>query len=65
MKSEIVSFAAGIVVGAVLGTLISEEDKKRFYKALNRQVVKLREEHEGPFRDGIEKVKKLVETYTR
>lgn len=65
MRSEIVSFGAGIIVGAVLGTLISEEDKKRIYKLLNEQMVKLREENEGPFRDGVEKVKKLVEAYTK
>lgn len=60
MRREIPSFAAGIIVGAVLGILIKDEDKKSFQKALNRYADKLRKDYEGALSNGMEKLKKLV-----
>ena len=60
MKREIPSFAAGIIVGAVLGILIKDEDKKNFQKVLNRYADKLRKDYEGALSSGMEKLKKLV-----
>jgi len=65
MRRDIASFAAGIIVGAVLGILIGVEDKKRFQKALNKQADKLRKEYEGTIRGGVDKVKKLVQGYIK
>ena len=65
MRRDIASFAAGIIVGAVLGILIGDEDKKRFQKALNKQTGKLRKEYEGTIRGGVDKVKKLVQGHLK
>ena len=62
---EMLSFAAGVTVGAALATfIISEEDQKKFKKAILKQIEQLRNEHEGPIIDGVEKVKKMVKAYT-
>ncbi len=61
MKREIPSFAAGIIVGAVLGALIRDEDKKSFQKSLHRYADKLRQDYEESLKGGIEKLKKLVQ----
>ncbi|MEM9416850.1 MAG: hypothetical protein AAF963_00675 [Bacteroidota bacterium] len=63
MRKDIASFAAGIIVGAVLGALIRDEDKKRFQQALNKQADKLRKEYEGPVKDGVDKVKQFVKEH--
>ena len=63
MRKDIASFAAGIIVGAVLGALIRDEDKKRFQQALNKQADRLRKEYEGPVKDGVDKVKRFVKEH--
>ena len=65
MRRDLLSFAAGMVVGAVLGILIGDEDKKRFQKALSKQADKLRKEYEGTLRGGVDKVKKLVQGHLK
>ncbi len=65
MKRDFISFFVGVAVGAVLGVLISDEDKKKMQKALAKQAVKLRREltHEHPIREGAEKLKKFVKEH--
>lgn len=65
MKRDFISFFVGVAVGAVLGVLISDEDKKKMQKALTKQAVKLRREltHEHPIREGAEKLKKFVKEH--
>lgn len=65
MKRDFISFFVGVAAGAVLGVLISDEDKKKMQKALAKQAVKLRREltHEHPIREGAEKLKKFVKEH--
>jgi hypothetical protein len=63
MRRDLVSFMTGMMVGAVLGALIGDEDKKRIHKAFNKQTDRLRKEYERPIREGVAKVKGLVKEY--
>ncbi|MEL6412671.1 MAG: hypothetical protein AAFQ08_00930 [Bacteroidota bacterium] len=62
MRKDIASFAAGVIVGTVLGILIKDEDKKNFQDALNKYAQRLRKDYEGTLSSSIEKLKKLVKT---
>jgi hypothetical protein len=63
MRRDLVSFITGMMVGAVLGALMGDEDKKRIHKAFNKQTDRLRKEYGRPIREGVAKVKSLVEEY--
>jgi hypothetical protein len=63
MRRDLVSFMTGMMVGAVLGALMGDEDKKRIHKAFNKQTDRLRKEYGRPIREGVAKVKSLVEEY--
>ncbi|MCU0318025.1 MAG: hypothetical protein MUC61_01630 [Amoebophilaceae bacterium] len=65
MKRDLISFFVGVAVGAVLGVLVSDEDKKKIQKTLGKQAVRLRREltHEHPIREGAEKLKKFVKEH--
>ena len=65
MKRDFISFLVGMAVGAVLGVLVSDEDKKKIQKALDKQAARLRREftHDHPIREGAEKVRKFVKEH--
>jgi hypothetical protein len=63
MRRDLISFVAGMMVGAVLGALMGDEDKKRIHKAFNKQTDKLRKEYERPIKEGAAKVKSFVKEY--
>lgn len=63
MRRDFVSFTIGMMVGAVLGALMGDEDKKRIHKAFNKQTDRLRKEYERPIREGFAKAKSLVKEY--
>ncbi len=65
MKRDLISFMAGMALGAVLGALIGDEDKNRIQKALKKQARRLREEYERPFIESAEKVKSFVKEHLR
>lgn len=60
MKRDMISFAAGILVGAILGILVSDEEKKRVQQTLHKKAAKLREGYEGPILETANKVKDFV-----
>ncbi len=65
MKRDLISFMAGMAVGAVLGVLVGDEDKSRIQKILKKQAGRLRKEYERPIRESAEKVKSFVKEHLR
>jgi hypothetical protein len=65
MKKDFISFFVGMAVGAVLGVLVSDEDKKKIQKTLGKQAARLRREftHDHPIRKGVEKLRKFVKEH--
>lgn len=59
MKTHIVTFITGVIAGAVLGILVSDDDKKKVQK----QVSRLRGDCDDAIQSGTEKVKKLAKEY--
>lgn len=51
---------SGMVVGAALGFLIRDKDKKRIWQALHKQTARLRKQYENLMRKGAEKAKTFV-----
>jgi hypothetical protein len=60
MKRSLISFAVGMVLGAVLGILVSDEDKNRLRKSLNKQAAGLRDAYGKPILETANKVKNFV-----
>ncbi len=63
MKRDFISFLAGMALGAVLGILVRDEDKKGIQKVLNKQAGRLRKEYDHPIREGVSKVKSFVKEH--
>ena len=52
-----------MALGAVLGILVRDEDKKGIQKVLNKQAGRLRKEYDHPIREGVSKVKSFVKEH--
>jgi len=59
------SFMAGMAVGAVMGILVGDEEKKRIQKIFSKQAAKLRKEYERPIKEGAVKVRRFVKERLR
>ena len=57
MRRDFLSFIGGMLVGAIFGVLVGEEDKKKIRQTLTKQIKKLRKEYEGPIKESADKVK--------
>ena len=65
MKRGFMAFIAGVAVGAVMGILVGDEEKKRVQKILSKQAERLRKEYERPMKEGAAKVRRFVKEHLR
>ena len=63
MRKGLITFVGGIVVGALLGALIRDEERKCLQKTLKRQADKLCKGEDNPIKEGVAKVKGFMKEH--